>query len=119
MKTRRIPPIFLASFAVAGLLASACAKDTAVQPQPASTAQSQAAAPAPAAGTDPALPAPAPSPAPAPVVASIPAAPVLIVNPDASNSWSSMKDLPFEQRAAFIAGLGRLEAIVDTEISGL
>ena len=115
MKTRRITPLFLATFGLAGLLASACAKDAAVQPQAAASAQSQPAAAVP----DPVVPTPAPAASPAPVTATIPAASVLVVNPDAANTWSGMKDLTFDQRGAFIAGLTRLEAIVDTEVSAL
>ena len=123
MKTRLIP-LFLASFGTTGLLVTACAKDAGpVAPaQPTASAQ---AAPAAAPSAVGAVPAPAqvvPAPVqpaaaqPAPAVA---AAPVIVVNPDAADAWSSIKDLPFEQRGAFVAGLNRLEGIVDTEISSL
>jgi hypothetical protein len=139
MKTRRFTPLFLASFGMAGLLTSACAKDAVVQPQPTAAAPAAAApatqppapvdpaaAPVPAPAPAPVVPAAVPVPAPAPAVpapsAPIPviaASPAIVVNPDAANSWSNMKDLPFEQRSTFIAGLNRLEGIVDTEIGSL
>jgi hypothetical protein len=108
MKTPRFTSLIFASFGLAGLLTSACAKDAATQSQPVASAQ---AAPAQASPTAVQVPAPG--------VSAVAAAPIIVVNPDAATSWNNIKDLPFEQRAAFIAGLNRLEGIVDTEISGL
>ncbi|HEY5080032.1 MAG TPA: hypothetical protein VII43_09295 [Opitutaceae bacterium] len=113
MKSRLITSLFLAPVAMTGLLMCACAKDAVVQPQPVAAVQAQpAAAVPPAVITVPVAPAPTPMAAPA-------TASVLIVNPDASNTWSGMKDLTFDQRAAFLAGLNALEGTVDAEVSGL
>jgi hypothetical protein len=115
MKTRRFTPLFLAASGMAGLLACACSRAAdAVAVAPAQPATSVQAAPAPARAT-PTLAAVVPAQA-TPAVA---AAPVIVVNPDAATAWSNIKDLPFEQRADFVAGLSRLEGIVDTEIGSL
>jgi hypothetical protein len=117
MKIRHFTPLFLSSFSIAGLLTSACAKDATTQTQAAASVQAE---PAPASGQPaPTQVAPMSVRVPAPSAPAVAAAPIIVVNPDAAASWTSIKDLTFEQRPAFIAGMNRLEGIVDTEISGL
>jgi hypothetical protein len=106
-----IPTFFIAAFGVAGLLASACAKAADPQSQPAAADQTT---PAPSVPSTIAAQSASTPPAPA-----VPASSSIVVNPDASTTWENIKDLPYEQRATFIAGLNRLESLVDAEISSL
>src|SRR5580700_4111825 len=53
-----------------------------------------------------------------PVVAPIAALPAPAVI-DASSAWEAISGLPYDQRAAFVAGIGRMESLVDSQIADL
>jgi hypothetical protein len=75
--------------------------------------QETAAGPKPAAGASP-----PPSVVVAPVVPPIAALPAPAVI-DASAAWDAIGGLPYDQRAAFVAGMGRMESLVDSQIAAL
>jgi hypothetical protein len=104
MKTHPFNPLFLAAAGLAASILTSCSRDADADAR--ARQATIVAAPVPVAATQVQA-------APAAVPLSV------VVNPDASATWSGMRDLPFEQRSAFLAGLGRLSGIVDSEIGTL
>ncbi|HXQ82171.1 MAG TPA: hypothetical protein VN775_12705 [Opitutaceae bacterium] len=90
---KHCPALVAATFGLAALLVSGCSnKERVAQAQPAPVAQ---ATPAPAVRGD--------------------AAPAAA----AAASWAAIKDLTYEQRAEFVAGIVALEGQLDIQINGL
>jgi len=107
MKTHRFPSLFIAASGLAALLTSACSNKEKV-------AQAQQVPPARA------VPAPAQAvPSPTRAIPAPTARPALVVNDLATAAWTDIKDLTYEQRADFIAGLARLGSKLDGQISAL
>jgi hypothetical protein len=96
MKTSR----FIAAAAALGLLAGGCSHPEKV-----------AEAKPPTAGA-PIQPAPQPA---VRQTAALPA-PSLI---DAGGAWDAISGLPFDQRASFVAGMSRMESVLDSQIGAL
>lgn len=94
MKTHRFAAL-TATLGIAALIASGCAKkEQVVQVQPA-----------------PVVPA---TPIPTARIVVAPPQPIAVA---ASDSWMAIKDMTFEQRADFVAGIGRLEGQLDGQIN--
>ena len=110
MNTYPLKPLFLTAVGLSASILSSCSRDADADARARQATIS--AAPVPVVAK------------PVPAVPQVQAAPAaiplsVVVNPDASATWNSIRDLPFEQRAAFLSGLGRLSAIVDSEIGTL
>jgi hypothetical protein len=133
MKTHPFTTPLAASFGAALLLTSACSnKDKVVQVQPAPVQETVMVQPTPTVQPQVVQPTLVPqvvavvtpvpvlaSPTPTPVAPAVPPATSVVVNPLTAPSWTDIKDLTFEQRGDFVAGLGRLVAQTDSEIAEL